>query len=109
MVRRPQLSRRRSSQRNERPRLDARRDRPAPRHEVPTEIPPQREVDPYEFFRHSQLAELFNVSYTTVWRWERAGVLPPAVRFGYARGWSRQMIAEVYARKQREAMHEGER
>jgi predicted DNA-binding transcriptional regulator AlpA len=46
--------------------------------------------------RPKRLAELFDVNMTTIWRWRKAGVLPPPVQIGPGiKGWTEDEIAEL--------------
>jgi hypothetical protein len=53
------------------------------------------QANPFRLYRVGRLAELFDVDRTTIWRWERAGVLPAFVQIGGVRGLTEAQFAEL--------------
>jgi len=50
---------------------------------------------PNQFFRSKHLEQRYKVSRSTIWKWEKEGVLPPAIRLGpRAKGWTENSINE---------------
>ena len=50
--------------------------------------------------RRRALAKMLSVSEPTIWRWERAGHLPPKIQVGpNVVGWDREQIEEWLARR----------
>jgi len=48
-----------------------------------------------KIIRRSKLAEIFGVSETTIWRWQRDGVIPQPIRLGPRMiGWLSSDISE---------------
>jgi predicted DNA-binding transcriptional regulator AlpA len=47
---------------------------------------------PFKIFRIKRLTELFDCDASTVWRWQKSGLLPPPVRVGGIRGWTAEQI-----------------
>jgi predicted DNA-binding transcriptional regulator AlpA len=45
--------------------------------------------------RTTRLAELLDVHPATIWRWKKAGVLPPTVRIGGIEAWREEDLFDV--------------
>jgi predicted DNA-binding transcriptional regulator AlpA len=56
---------------------------------------------PYRLYRTRRICELFDVDASTVWRWQRTGVLPPPIQVGGVKGWPEPVIQGLL--KQQEA------
>ncbi len=52
---------------------------------------------PKEWMTTQDLMELYSCSYTTIWRWVRAGVLPAPRKLGGLNRWRRAKIEAVTA------------
>jgi predicted DNA-binding transcriptional regulator AlpA len=51
---------------------------------------------PLQLYRPGRLAQLLDVHLSTLWRWQRDGVLPRPVQIGpYVRGWTREQIEHL--------------
>jgi predicted DNA-binding transcriptional regulator AlpA len=62
---------------------------------APESLPAAFHPHPFRLYRTERLAELFGVDRGTVWRWRKAGLLPPFVELGGIRGLTEQQVAEV--------------
>lgn len=59
---------------------------------------------PFRFYRPTRLAKLFDVDVSTIWRWEKDGILPPAVQIGPGvRGWTEDRLKKLLDERRREA------
>lgn len=59
---------------------------------------------PFKIYRVKRLSELFDVDPSTIWRWHRDGLLPPAIQFSpQVKGWTEDQIAELLKKHQQEA------
>ncbi len=59
---------------------------------------------PLRVYRLGRLAKLIGVDPSTLWRWERDGVLPPRIQIGPGvKGWTEEMLKEVLDQRRREA------
>jgi hypothetical protein len=58
---------------------------------------------PLAFYRTDRLAQIFDVRRETIWRWRKAGLLPPFVKIGNIEGLTGEQILRIYAQRQRGA------
>jgi predicted DNA-binding transcriptional regulator AlpA len=47
---------------------------------------------PMRLYRTTRLANLFGVDASTIWRWRKAGVLPPPIQIGGVHGWTEAQL-----------------
>ena len=50
---------------------------------------------PLRLYRVGALADLLGVSMVTVWRWTKAGILPPPTAIGGIRGWTEEVVRQI--------------
>jgi predicted DNA-binding transcriptional regulator AlpA len=56
---------------------------------------------PLKIYRPHRLAALLDIDATTLWRWRKAGIVPPPVEIGPGiRGWTEAMVGEMLQRRQ---------
>jgi predicted DNA-binding transcriptional regulator AlpA len=81
------------------------RNRSTPSRSKPDRPPHARgEPHPYRLYRVTRLAALFDVDYSTIWRWKKSGVLPPpAVQFPGFEAWTEEQIKQVIEQRRQEA------
>jgi predicted DNA-binding transcriptional regulator AlpA len=57
--------------------------------------PPTFSPHPHRLYRVERLADLFDVDRATIWRWRKAGLLPPFVEIGGVSGLTEEQVSEV--------------
>jgi predicted DNA-binding transcriptional regulator AlpA len=62
---------------------------------APESLPPTFHPHPFRIYRPERLAELFGVDRATIWRWRKAGLLPPFVQIGGVSGLTEEQVSEV--------------
>ena len=68
-----------------------------------TAAPSRTDSHPLRLIRPSRLAELLDVNPSTIWRWRKAGILPPPSRVGGVEGWTEPVIQELLDQRREEA------
>lgn len=63
------------------------------------------QAHPLRVYRPGRLARLLDVNPSTIWRWEKDGVLPRAIEYGGVRGWTETTLAKWFEEREQEAGH----